>query len=488
MDCRYGEWRAERTAGMAAAEAALTAEIPLPPGRTAARVLHAEAAAENRVAQVGEGSIAAEGTVEVQLLIEPTDGGPVYGLRSTAVYRENIPAPGAESGMRAVVTPTITELTCRVESGKLLLRGMLALSACLIDSRPVRVLEGCGEGMALRKGTLTAYAEAPLGAASAHLEAELPGAERVLLQGGDVEITGILPEEGGLLVSAELFLHLLAAEEDERLASKEERIAFEERIPTERVADPNDVRIVPALRDLSVTPSEEGGLDCEAVVELRAYETRAEPLEVVLDAYSLDGAYVAEQTCVALPAVPIEARETIRERVALPEEASRAVYAAARPVVTGAAEAEGKLGVDGVLFLDIVYETDAGGVGGYEEEIPFQCRLSLPDQPGARIEAQAGAAHVVGGGRLADVTIPLRFSITPAAGEACVATGLMETESVVRPAGILIHIAGEGEDCFAVGKQFALPEETVRLWNPSCAEPFREGEPLVLLRRPHETA
>jgi len=251
---------------------------------------------------------------------------------------------------------------------------------------------------------------------------------------------------------------------------------------------------VAALRDLTVTPvDEEGtGLDVEALLESRATGIQREEMEAVTDAYALKGGLdcVQEWLTCREPGPAARKKCSIRETVAVPPEAPeayRAVYAAARPVVTGVNDAEGLLGVDGVLFLSVVFETDAGGVFGFEEELPFQCRLDTPYVPGAMAKARALHARVSGSGRMLDVMVTLEVEARrEALSEIAMATGIEAVKVPTLPAGILIYLAGEGETCWDVGKRFGIAPADVADWNPSVSEPFMEGQQLVLLRSPRK--
>ena len=496
MEAIWNELTLERVAAKTVAQALMENEIPLPAGREAQRVLHVEGTAQIQRARCAIGRVVGEGTVDLQILCLPPEGGAPFGMRTAAGYRHDIPMEGVEEGMRATVTPQLQEIQCRLENGRLRLSGVVELSAVVQQSDRMRVLSGVNGAQNLQtlRKELHVEREIPLGMTTMRLREEIPAADAdtVLLQSGAAQVRGMEMAQEGMSVEGTLSVTVLCAAPQGQMNQIVQHISFEELVPVQgdrALYDIEDLQADIRVRDITVTPAgeESGALDVEAVLDIYAYGREQEQVSALADAYSPAGDFTCVQQQVERMRSLGRVRKkcSFRESVAIPEdmpEAYRSVYAAARPVVIGVSDAEGRLGVDGVLFASIIFQTDEGEIFGFEEEVPFQCVLDAPFQEDAAATARALHAQVSGSGRMLDVTFTLEVEANLQTLEQDqIAVDATACEPARQPQGILIYLANEGETFWDVGKRFGLTVDQVKDWNPGMQEPLQEGQQMVLL-------
>ncbi len=496
MEAIYRDLDLARVAGKTVAQALLDTEIPLPAGREVGRVLHVEGEVNNEGARCAPGRVEADGNVRLQVLCLPPEGGMPFGLSTVANYRQDIPMPEAEEGMRATVVPQLQELNCRAENGRLKVDGIVDLFAVAKQHGKIQALQDVSgvKKLQRRMTTIDTSEMVPFGASTLRLREVLPtpgmDAKSILLQNAAAQVRGLEKTPEGAALNGRLSVNVLLADQDGQMRQMTQHYPFEELVPWQGdMADipEEDLRGNAIVRDLTVTPGPEDGLDVEAALGLMVDGLRRDSIEALNDAFAPDGSFMVQQQEIEqveqMGAVTkvCNIREFLRIPDELPE-AYQSVYTNARPLVTGTSDMGGQLAVDGVLFASVVFQTDEGGMFGFAEDIPFQCVLDAPYTGDAEVSARVMHGQVTGEGRMPEVTYSMEVTadiLQPSL--VSIAVDAEEAPPAQRPTGILIYLAKEGESLWDVARQFGLTEDQIRDWNPGITEPLSEGQQLLLL-------
>lgn len=466
--------------------------VPLPEGKGCTALLSAHSALESSaLSRTEAGGWKLEGTLLLTLLCE--DGREAYAFYSRAAF-SHAPEGFAEADEgRLCCTLSAPEVKlggdgtlhfhCAIEGNILFLRHRHARMLRGIDGLP-------GQDLQLR--TEEVSQDLRMGAQSLQLrlreEAALPEAKEILACAGDVQLREHAADTGG--VSGTLSLSLLYRDKGGALAQSLEHIPFRADAGENPAAE---LRLGnPTLSALHVRSMGEefGILAAEAELHVPRYRRERRSFSLSADAYapSLPFACAFGELEALCEAGDLYFRTQTETAVQIPEglpEAAVPVYSCIQPVVTAAAveKAEGKLCVEGVAELRVVYKNAAGSFYSFSDEIPFTAETPAGAADIVQIRAR-GLSAVQGGGRKLQLQMLLCFSASLFEKKGLrFVNGVEECEAPQKPhSGLHILYAGAGERLFDAAKRANTTAEAIRALNPGLeGDVLEEGTQLIML-------
>lgn len=492
MEPIWSELSLERVAGRSVSQLLVESDIPIPSGREAQRILHAQGDIKNESAFCANGKVQAEGTLSLQILCLDQENNP-FGIRASTQYNHEIPIADAKEGMRAQIRPQLLDLRCVLRDRRIRLEAVAELHTITQQNERLRVLSDVAGVEDLQKQ----YAETEIGVLqhaggdTIRLQEDIPaaGVQQLLLANGTAQVNSVVLEPDGVTARGTLFAAAVYCDAEGQLNQVAQQIPFERLIALDLEAETcTDVSVIANVEDFSLHIGEtEDLLEMEAAISLVAQCVAVERVQSLSDAFTPSGCCHCRQEMVErLSSISCQAQvSTVQESLRAPEDLPNALRAGcigARPAVLGIKEHEGKLAVEGLLITGVVYQTDEGQLANFEEDVPFRMVLDAPYMPDADVQIRLLEARGNGGGNLFHCSFTLEARVVlrelvylP------LAVGLEEAEPQQRENGIMVCFAGAGETFWSVGKRFGIAIDELKKWNPEAAEPFSEGCPLMIM-------
>ena len=229
----------------------------------------------------------------------------------------------------------------------------------------------------------------------------------------------------------------------------------------------------------------------DADIDFRIFGIRRSVIDIPTDAYSpsLNFSCMYEKMTVANACGGSFAQHSLRENLSVPDgmaDIFAALNAAARPIATNVSIEDSTMTVEGLLFTRIIYRSSSNRIYSFSDDVPFVLRMAAPSEANfAQLRLNASASISGGSGRTAQVSYNLDVSAEYFSESAVSAVaGVAETDNSNdadgKSTGIILCNACAGEDAFDIGKRFGVPSQRVRELNPDSAEPFKDGDKLLL--------
>lgn len=476
--------------GTSAAQTLIDSEIPLPEGRTADEVLSVTAQLLVEETDCRADTVIVGGRLSLQLLCRAAGGEP-FGFSAVSGFSHSLALAGTAEGMQAIASGQLLECRCVAERGQLRLTAVLEVRVRVVASAKtplITEITGC-PGLETRTGRIERRSRVLLREYEEHLREEIsaPNISRVLMANGAAQIRDLSVSGSSVTAEGALYVTVLAAASDGQLSLLTQILPFTSVFEAEVLSACWASVTVPHLH---VTAADEsfGVADVEATLSIRLYGVDCAETTVLTDAYDEAGAFCCEQMrqdvllCLGASQKRFLLREGIRIPTHLPE-AYRPIMATAIPAVTGTFDSDGKLGVDAMLFVSLLYQCDGGRLHSFTEDIPVQMVLDCAYSADADTTVQVLAVQAAGSGR----TPELQFTV-----ECCAEfydTAHMQAATELVPGtqeqpfqGILIYCADAGDTLWSIGKRFLVPLSRLPEWNGPLTEPLREGQQILLIK------
>lgn len=494
MEPIYNELNLERLVGKSIVQAFIEGDIPMPAGREAGRILGVESHIRNEAARCVEGGVQAEGTLTLNILCLDAQEQP-FDVHASTRYNHNVPLENVQDGMEAEIVPQLFDLRTDLKDRRVHVEAVAELNTVARDNEPMQVLTdvaGVGE-LHKRHNDADFTSTRELGSTTLRLNDTLsaPNAAHVHRANIVPHINNVRLSENGIDISGILYVTVLYEDAEGALAQLNERLPFEEFMAVELDNSCGSICVTPELKDYSLGISaQEGMLDLDASIELRANCIVANQQRILEDFYCSDGAVESIQENVELLSPERNTSElcTISEKLMVPEqlpEVSRVVYTSCRPVVLNLFDDNGKLALNALLATEVVYATSEGALFVFSEDIPAKCTLDIPYSPQAVAIIRPLEVRSSGTGRTLNVEYLLEIlTRTFNLQELTLASGALNVEPTSRESGIMVALASEGDTVWDIAKRFNVTPEQLLLWNEGLKEPISEGTQILILSSP----
>lgn len=476
--------------GKTVAQTLIDSEIPLPEGRTADEVLSVTAQLLVEETDCRADAVAVGGRLSLALLCRAAGGEP-FGFTAVSGFSHTVALTGVTEGMQAVADGQLLECRCHAERGELHLCAVLEVRVRVTarsETPLITALSG-GADTETRAGRIERKRRILLREYEEHIREEIgaPNVARILTAQGAAQIRDLSAAGGSVTAEGALYVTVLAAGSDGQLMHLQQILPFTSVFEAELL---DNLWATATVTGLHVTAADEsfGVADVEARLTVRLYGVDTAEMQVLTDAYDAAGSFTCVQTredtllCLGASQKRFLLREGIRIPTHLPE-AYRPIMASAIPAVTGVFDSEGKLGVDAMLFVSLLYQCDGGRLHSFTEDIPVQMVLDCAFVPDADVAAQVLSVQATGSGR----TPELQFTIDLSAEcyETAHVTAAAELAAGAEQPpwqGILVYCADAGDTLWSIGKRFLVPLSRLPEWNGPLSEPLREGQQILLLK------
>lgn len=495
-----------RFAGQGLSQAVVEGEVALPGGlREETAVLTSEAMAVLSRSAAENGRVTADGTVTFHILYTQGDPTKVHTLEATADFTHTMDVPGALPGMDAPVSVMVEHVEAGAQGGRLHMMAILRLQARAFSDEPLSVVTGVRgmEGLMLRNDTFSALRTVASGAQDVLIrdECELADVLQItdtLYATAVAVVQDVMGGEGRAAVSGQILLEVthLSSMPSRPVVTTRHTIPFEESIPlTGESGDQLSCSVtVKDAAVLSQEGAEEGSriLRAEVLLGLSAASTRSREVCLLMDAYTTQG------ECLMLKSLPVQRALRIQQvhtaesgklTLLLDDQppARTPLRAALRPIITDLVPSGGKLSVEGMMEVTLLYMTDdndAPQVFHTEEpfRITFACDLSLPESltlTPSNIEVSSVTSD----------RVEVKYILHLDCMDVQLAPDHLVTQVTAQPSeetepGILLCFSQPGETLWDIAKRYRVSCDSLQNMNPSLSEAgLCEPQRVILWRK-----
>lgn len=496
--CRY--------LGSSARQAVVEGEVALPGGLREETVIlsaQAMAVAEKTAVQTGRADV--DGKVIFHVLYTQGDPTRINTLEAAADFSQVIELGGARPGMNVPVTLMVEHVEATAQGGRLKLMAILKVFARLFTEEPARVVSGLRPAPELmqKTETLTTCRTVALGRQDVLIRDECELSEGLqitdtLYATASATVQEVMGGEERATVSGaiELEVYHLSALPTRPLVVTRHSIPFEETLPLS--GENGDLLTADAvIKDVAVLSQEgqeEGQrtLRAEVLIAFSAQMTCRRDVCLLLDAYTTGGDLLlptVQPTRRVLAHRQVHTAESGKMTLLLDGQppARTPLSATLRPILTDVSRQGGKLAVEGMMEVCLLYMTDdTAAPQSYRTEEPFRVSFAcdLCQEEALTLQVTGAEAACITSDRVeikyilhlhcADVALgqePLICDMTrePAPGEA---------------GGILIYFSQPGERVWDIAKRYRVSCDSLRRMNPALeGAEATEGERVILWRK-----
>lgn len=495
----------QRFIGEGLSQAVVEGEVALPGGlREETKVLLCEAMAALDRAQPDSGRVNVDGKVTFHVLYTQGDPTKVSALEASAEFSHPMDLPGAAASMSAPVSVTVEHAEAAAQGGRLHLTAILRLHARAFTDEPMEVMTGVRgmDGLMLRTQTFSALHTAARGVQDVLIrdECELGEVLQItdtLCAKASVTVQDVMGGESRATVSGQVELEVVhtSAMPSRPLVVTRHNIPFEETVAL--TGEAGDALCCSAVvRDVAVLSQEgqqegERTLRAEVLLGLEAHATAAREVSLLLDAYTTQGDRLALDTQPVQRAAGRRQLHTAESgKLTLLPEGMPAVrtplYASLCPVLTDWSRGNGKLAVEGMMEITLLYMTDdTAAPQSYRTEEPFRmvfaCDVSLPES----------MVLTVGNAEATAITSD-RVEVKYILHLDCLDIQLQPEQPVTQvtalPAGeeetgVVVCLTQAGESLWDIAKRYRVSSDLLRRMNPEMEDGGSEPQRVLVWKR-----
>lgn len=492
MRCLRENIQMERQVCGGVSQAVVEGEITLPGGlREEARVLHAGGMVVTESAETAQDRASVTGRVVFHALYTQGDPGRVCAMEATADFTHVMELPGAQAKMLCRAEAVVEHVDASVSGGRLTLRAVVRICAQASSQQPVAALTGIdgAKGLQVRSQQITVRRTVAAGSGDMLLREEFPlpaGLQvRETLCGRAVvrtgEITGGMGRAG---VGGTVQLEIYHASDmpGKPLVVTRHTAPFLHAV--ELTGEDGALLVGSAcVKDVAVASQEgadgERTLRAEVLLGVDARADRVDILTLLRDGYTTCGdalSLTRQEVCFRVDDVQHHTAESGKCMLMLPEgsPAARTVLCAfASPVITGREQVGGRLTVEGMLEITLLYMTDdsPAPVSVHQEEpfrITFAAEAAQEDQLSLTV-CDAEAAAITSDRVELKYVMHLTVSGTRTA-RASLVTDAAPVSAPDPAQGMILCFPRPGETLWDVARRYRVPLEQLQAMNPGAEE------------------
>ena len=505
ISCEKQTIEVERLVGSVSFQIPVRAEAAVPgAGRESVEVLMEDAFASITGAEAQSGRALVRGQAQCQAVYRLGDEGSLRALTARADFEQAVDIDGAEPSMTVRARAVAAHVAAAYDNGHMVFQVTVAVTVRVRSLAPVDAVTGISgdwpvETLTCRVRSAKTSAENSE-TASLSDSVTLPAAlhARVaLMQWAEPRVESAARDLGGVRVSGAVQVESLIASSvaGRPVALVRCQLPFEQ-----LVAMPDWIEGEPEseaeVTNLSVTvregaEGEDASLDMACEVQVTVDLTGEDCVDAVSDAYVAGGGALLltrETLPVCAGAEVVQARETFRGALLLPEDApgaGTALAARVRPVVSGWEAENGAGRAQGVLEATVLYmPSGSERLASVRAELPFSIKTPAPIGEDATIAVTASEAEA---SALMSDRMELKCVLT-ARGvswkteDTAVATAAQEAEGAPRRRGVGIVYPAPGDTFWSIGRRYRASQSDLRAENPDMAE-VRPGAPVIVRAR-----
>lgn len=495
----------QRFVGESLSQAVVEGEVALPGGlREETTVLSAEAMAVLDRSAAEADRVTAEGKVVFHVLYTQGDPTHVSALEASAEFSHPVELAGAQSGMNAPVSLMVEHVEAVAQGGRLHLMAILRVQVRVFSDEPMEVVTGIRgvDGLMLRTETLSGCQTVARGEQEVLVrdECDLGAVLQIidtLYATAIATVQDVMGGEERATLSGNILLEVVhrSAMPSRPLVVTRHTIPFEETVSL--TGDEGDSlcagAVVKDVAVLSQKGQEEGSrtLRAEVLLGLNAQAARQRDLCLLLDAYTTQGDCLSlekQEVRRALAHKQVHTAESGKLTLLLDGQTPvrTPLRAALRPVVTDMTQAGGKLSVEGMMEVTLLYMTDDTETPQtYQTEEPFRmcfaCDVSLPES------LVLTTSNIDVNGITSD-RVEVKYILHLDCHDVQLASEALVTQVEQEPAeeaepGILMYFSQPGESLWDIAKRYRVSCDSLKRMNPDLEEDGSTQAQRVILWR-----
>ena len=482
----------QRFEGQKTSQAVVEGEVALPGGlREETRVLCSEAMAVLEQTDVQPGRVDAEGKVTFHVLYTQGDPTLVSALEASAEFTHSVDFPGAEDGMAAVLSLSVEHVEASAQGGRLHLMAILKAQTRLFSDEPLSVVTGVhgAEGLMLKTETLSCLSAAASGTREVLVREECELAD--VLQIADTlyatafaTVQDVMGGEEKATVSGNILLEVVHRSQmpSRPVVVTRHTLPFEETVPL--LGENGDSLCCDAVvKDVAVLSQEGTGegertLRAEVLLGLTVRATASRDVCLMLDAYTTQGDLlepVTQPVQRALKHHQLHTAESGKMTMLLDGQppARTPLRASLRPIVTDVSRSGGKLNVEGMMEVTLLYMTDDSDVPQtYQTEEPF--RMSYTCELCCQDSLQLTPSNIELTGITSD-RVEVKYILHLSCYDVLLGDEPLVTDVTEQPAqpaepGILLCFSQAGEDVWDIAKRYRVSCDSLKRMNPDLQD------------------
>lgn len=495
----------EQPTGQGESQAVVEGEITLPGGlREEARVLHAGGMAVIENVEAMQDRVSVMGRMVFHALYTQGDHSRVNAMEATADFTHVMELPGAQPRNLCSVNAWVEHMDASAAGGRLNLRAVVGLQGRAVSQQPVEAVTGIAgvadvesraRAIDVKRTVASGDTETLLREEFAlpeglQIRETLYATARVQLG----EITGGLGRAG---ISGQVELEAVHASElpGKPVVITRHSIPFEQSVELNG-EDGETLRADALVRDVAVASQEVGEgertLRAEVLLGLKAWADRQESITLLDDAYTLQGddlRITAKELRCRVEDHAQQAAESGKTMLMLPEGSPpvRGVLCAfATPMLTGREQIGGRLTVEGMLEVTLLYMTDDSDAPVTVScEEPFRITFAAQAGEGDAITLQCSE---VDASAITSDRIEMRYIMHLCVSGVETASLRLVTDvlPVAAPAvdgSIVLYFTQPGEQLWDIARRYRVPEKDIRDLNPELVEEPKPGQGVVVWHR-----
>lgn len=495
----------ERLVARGQSQMVVEGEMTLPGGlREEARVLHAGGWALVDTVEAMQDRASVSGKVSFYALYTQGDPTKINVIEATADLAHTLEMTGLQPRSQCRVEAVVEHVDASVSGGRLTMRAVVKLSGRALSMQPMETLTGIADSDAveiatrrlkIRRTVAEGYGEMLLREEFSlpeglQIRETLQATARPQLQ----EVTGGLGRAG---VTGQIQIEVTHASTlpGKPLVITRHSIPVDEAVELKgEDGDTLDGRLI--IRDVAVASQEaecgERLLRAEVLLGVRAWSDRREELTVLEDAYTTEGEdlrLAGETVRCRVDDHWLQAAESGKLMLMLPEGAAaiRSVLGAfAVPAVTGREQIGGRLNVEGMLEITLLYMTEdsAAPVSVHLEE-PFRATFAASVGAEDFLTLQVTDVDV---SAITSDRIEMKYILHMSAEvleteDAHLVTDATPVSTEPLDSGIVLYFTQPGEGLWDIARRYRVPMKAVRGLNPELGDELRPGQGVVVWRK-----
>lgn len=390
--------KVDQTVGQELSQALVEGDVVVPEAKPdIARVLDVDGTAVVNSKEVIQDRVMVEGVVRCTVLyVGQSDSKIIENLETELGFTHYLDMPGAKPNM-------LSTLKCQVEhveyeiinSRKLNIKTVVNLQSRVNDVLQLEVIQNFKDmpNAQLLKDKVAVSRSQGQGSSQAivredlELEEEMPSIQKILKKNASVKVNSRKVMDNMVVIEGDIKIQLLylCDEPNEPLQQVSYDMPFTHSVDIVGAYQGLECAADVWVQELFVEPREDINgemrvLNVEAVIaaEARVFET--EEKELLIDAYCPGLSIQPKKRKIKLTQVVGEVQDqvVVKDSITFPAEnvpqASRVLYAEAKPIITDQHISDGKVVIEGVLVTKVIYQsTDPSyGPASIKEDIPFR--------------------------------------------------------------------------------------------------------------------
>lgn len=495
----------ERLIGENQGQAVVEGEITLPGGlREEARVLQAGGMAVLKSSDAMQDRAAIEGKVVFHVMYTQGDPTKPQSIEASADFTHAIEIPGAMAKMLCQGQAVVEHVEATAYNGRLMLKAILMISARIMSSAPVAVVTGVQDvpGLEMETQTISLQRTVAAGEGDTLLREEFDLTNVLdiydtLYGTAQAMVTDVTGGQGKATVSGTVQLEVYHASSmaSRPLTITRHTLSFEE--PIDLAGEGGDLLTGDVVvKDVAVLSQDAGEgnriLRAEVLLGLRAWADRQEQATVLADAYTTDDENLqltTQSVSYRTGDSRFQTAESGKLMLMLPEGSApcRTVLCGfATPILTGTEQIGGRLTIEGMLEVTLLYMTDDSQVPvTISQEEPFSITFACETGDSDFLALEAGDIDV---SAITSDRVEMKYILRLSAHGAKAATGQVITDitrvACAKPtSGIALYFIQPGEDLWDIAKRYRVPREQLTALNPDLEKRETPGRAVLVWRR-----